>query len=128
MSNSFNLMDTNPNVPSGSNGCLCHPLGGPDTAGPFVAFIGTETDNILAPYPVLCAHCAAECEMLVKISEGGAVRRANDAHVERTGEYPPSAPPASPRKRRPNADHRVGVPREPTHAKRSVDDADGPSI
>lgn len=68
MSNSFNVMAENPNVPSGSNGCLCHELGGHDTAGPFVVFIGTETDNILAPYPVLCAGCACKAAELVSYS------------------------------------------------------------
>lgn len=99
MSNSFNVMAENPNIPSGSNGCLCDPMGGQDTKGPFIAFIGTETDNPLAPYPVLCAGCLCEANELI-----------------RSLATPVSAPPASPKARR------------PTHAKRSVDDGDGPSI
>lgn len=67
MSNSFNVMSENPNLASGSNGCLCHELGGPDTKGPFVAFIGTETDNVHAPFPVICAGCALRAAKLAAI-------------------------------------------------------------
>lgn len=104
MSNSFNLMETNPNVACGSNGCLCHELGGADTKGPFVVWASTETDNVYAPFPVLCAGCL-----------GQAGEAMADAEMEGMKQRL-SAPPASPRARR------------PTHAKRSVDDADGPSI
>lgn len=70
MSNSFNVMETNPNLGNGSNGCLCSELGNADTKGPFIVFAATETDNIFAPFPVLCAHCACRAAELVPQPEG----------------------------------------------------------
>lgn len=66
MSNSFNLMDENPNLGNGSNGCLCSELGNADTKGPFIVFAATETDNIFAPFPVLCAPCAMRAGVMVE--------------------------------------------------------------
>jgi hypothetical protein len=99
VSNSFNLIAENPNIPSGSNGCLCHELGGHDTKGPFVVFAATETDNYLAPFPVLCAGCAVSANKLVIQS---------------------SLPVSEPK--------RELEPARQTRAKRSVDDGDGPTI
>lgn len=59
MSN-LHISGQNPNHGIGGRGCLCHPGGSADCAGPYAIFPATETDSNLSPYAVLSLACAQE--------------------------------------------------------------------
>lgn len=106
MSQTFNVMATNPNVLS--NGCLCSENGTLDSEGPYIVFNATETDNINAPFPVICGPCVHRAETLVA-----------EAALPTYEPLPTTPWPEVKAKRE---------ARKPTSAKRSIDEGDGPTI
>lgn len=77
----MHLVKTNPNDNCGGGGCLCHPIKGEDTVGPFVVFPETDTDSGLSPFAVLCKRCFDDAKRLFEGDEplaGGEVNPAVD--------------------------------------------------
>lgn len=69
MSQSFHVVDVNPNDNCGGGGCLCSPIKGHDTQGPFVVFPNTETESNLSPHAVVCAPCIVQAAERLETGE-----------------------------------------------------------
>jgi hypothetical protein len=61
MAQLIQLVEVNPNDVTGGGGCLCSPIKGHDTKGPFFVFPATETESNLSPHAVVCAGCVKGC-------------------------------------------------------------------
>lgn len=69
MARKFHVVENNPNEVTGGGGCLCSPIKGHDTKGPFVVFPNTETESNLSPHAVICAGCVKACARKLKTDE-----------------------------------------------------------